>query len=105
MTARTYLGIPRDLIPWSPTIDADRCIGCGECLNTCPNNVFVMSPGANKMTVANPANCVVLCDKCAGFCPEEAVEFPNKDEFKKVLQLLLQQVREKTLTHSSAKAA
>jgi|GEM_PF-3253584 len=32
MTARTYLGIPRDLIPWSPTINADRCIGCGECL-------------------------------------------------------------------------
>jgi NAD-dependent dihydropyrimidine dehydrogenase PreA subunit len=105
MANRTYLGIPRELIPWAPKIDADRCIGCGECLGTCPNNVFVLNEAENKMTVANPTNCVVLCDKCAGFCPEEAIEFPNKDEFKKVLQQLLQQVREKTLSQSSAKEA
>lgn len=95
MKARAYLGIPRDLIPWSPKIDSDRCIGCGECLNTCPNNVFVLNETENKMTVANPTNCVVLCDKCAGFCSEEAIEFPNKDEFKKLLQRLLEELREK----------
>ena len=102
MATRTYMGIPRDLIPWSPTIDSDRCIGCGECLNTCPNNVFVLNEAENKMTVANPLNCVVLCDKCAGFCPEEAITFPDKDEFKKVLQKLLQQMREKAETMKAA---
>ena len=95
MKARAYLGIPRDLIPWSPKIDSDHCIGCGECLNTCPNNVFVLNETEKKITVANPTNCVVLCDKCAGFCPEEAIEFPNKDEFKKLLQRLLEELREK----------
>ncbi len=96
MSPRTYMGIPRDLIPWSPIIDPDRCIGCGECLNTCPNNVFVLNEAENKMEVANPQNCVVLCDKCAGFCPQEAITFPDKEQFKKVLKDLLEKVRSKT---------
>ena len=53
----------------------------------------------------NPANCVVLCDKCAGFCSEEAIGFPKKEELKELLQKLLEQVREKTLNQSSAKGA
>ncbi len=96
MKARTYLGIPRELIPWGPKIDPDRCAGCGECLSTCPNNVFVLDEAQNKMTVANPTNCVVMCDKCAGFCPEEAIEFPDKDEFKKVLQRLLGELQKRS---------
>jgi len=70
--------------------------------DTCPNNVFVLNEAENKMQVANPMNCVVLCDKCTGFCPEEAITFPDKDEFKKVLQKLLQQMREKAETMKAA---
>lgn len=101
MATRTYMGIPRELIPWAPKIDSEHCIGCGECLNTCLNNVFVLNEAENKMTVANPTNCVVLCDKCAGFCPEEAITFPNKDEFKKLLQRLLRELREKAGTEAA----
>lgn len=42
MLGRNYMGIPREAIPWCPHVDADTCVGCGECLETCPNDVFVM---------------------------------------------------------------
>jgi len=103
MTARTYLGIPRDLIPWRPTIDPERCIGCGDCRDFCASNVYVLNEAENKMEVAHPSNCVVLCDKCAGFCPQEAITFPDQTEFKKLLQKLLQQMRETTETATAQK--
>jgi NAD-dependent dihydropyrimidine dehydrogenase PreA subunit len=87
------MGIPRDKIPWSPQIDPDKCIGCGECLETCPNGVFVLNEETGKVEVADPANCVVLCDKCAGFCAQEAISFPDKEEIKKLLTKLLKEVR------------
>jgi NAD-dependent dihydropyrimidine dehydrogenase PreA subunit len=91
MPKQTYLGIPRELIPWAPEVDSGRCIGCGECLQLCANNVFVLNEVEKQMVVANPTNCVVLCDKCAGFCPEDAITFPNKAEFKKLLMELMHQ--------------
>lgn len=37
------------------------------------------------MEVANPLQCVVLCDKCARFCPVGAISFPGKAETKLAL--------------------
>lgn len=92
MAGRAYMGIPRERIPWFPRIDAGLCIGCGKCLETCPNGVFVLNEDENRMEVANPYNCVVLCDKCAGFCTEGAISFPDKDQFKQRLRELLQEL-------------
>lgn len=89
MPSRTYLGIPREKIPWAPQIDRDRCIGCGECLEICPNSVYVLNEDEGKVEVANPDNCVILCDKCAGFCDQEAISFPDKEEIKRLLEELL----------------
>ena len=94
MAARAYLGIPRDLIPWRPTINADQCVGCGKCLETCPNGVFVLNKDLKKAQVAVPDNCVVLCDKCAGFCLHNAITFPDKNEVKKHITRLLHDIRE-----------
>jgi len=92
MAGRTYLGIPREMIPWAPKIDADACIGCGDCLDMCANNVYVLDEQNQKMVVANPDNCVVLCDKCAGFCPNQAISFPDKEQMRQLLQRLRSQV-------------
>jgi NAD-dependent dihydropyrimidine dehydrogenase PreA subunit len=54
--------------------------------------VFVLNETTNKVEVANPDNCVVLCDKCAGFCPQEAILFPDKEATKRLVGKLLQDV-------------
>ena len=104
MTGRTYLGIPRDQISWSPTIDRDQCIGCGECLSVCPNGVFSMDVSDNKMFVSLPDNCVVLCDKCASFCEQNAISFPNKEVFKEEILRLVAELQKVSVPLHQKKA-
>lgn len=90
MTSQTFHGIPRDQILWNPTVDPEKCIGCGECLEVCANGVFEFSESTSQVNVKVPTNCVVLCDKCAKLCPVEAISFPDKDETQKLLVLMFQ---------------
>jgi len=78
MMKKTYMGIPREDLPWYPRIDEEKCIACGKCLEFCPNDVFEL--GAKVMVVKNPMNCVVGCTKCAPECPVDAISFPTKKE-------------------------
>jgi NAD-dependent dihydropyrimidine dehydrogenase PreA subunit len=89
---KMYIGIPREKIPWRPFVDAEKCIGCGDCLETCSNGVFVLNEETHTVEVAEANNCVVLCDKCAGFCNQDAITFPDKDEIKALIAKILQHV-------------
>lgn len=74
----TWRGIPREQIPWYPTIDADKCTGCQTCVDFCKNDVLAFDDSAGKSVVKNPYSCVVECSTCARLCPEGAIAFPEE---------------------------
>ena len=78
MAESTFMGVPRSMIPWAPTIDYDTCDFCMECDDFCPHRVFERREGDVKLVVANPNNCVVFCRACAKTCGPDAISFPDK---------------------------
>jgi pyruvate formate lyase activating enzyme len=52
----------------------DRCIGCGECINVCPESAIVLSPSG---VITDQSKCI-HCGTCAETCPAEARELIGK---------------------------
>ncbi|MCD6466090.1 ferredoxin family protein [Candidatus Bathyarchaeota archaeon] len=87
----TYMGLPRREIPWFPTIDYNKCVGCLQCVETDRNaghNVYAVEGNPPRPVVKNPYECVVGCQACAKICPQEAISFPSKEELKRILREL-----------------
>jgi len=52
------------------TIDLDKCVGCGECIDICPEEVYELQ---NEKSVAvNEEDCVG-CESCIEVCEEDAI--------------------------------
>jgi len=68
-------------------VDENVCIGCGECAENCPAEVY-KTPVENIAEVISPLNCVAGCQSCAKACPVEAISFPPKNELIQQLQEL-----------------
>ena len=67
-------GYPRGQIPWYPTVDPEKCVRCGMCMN-CGKNVYDWTPEGAR--VARPYSCVVGCTTCANLCLGDAISFPD----------------------------
>jgi NAD-dependent dihydropyrimidine dehydrogenase PreA subunit len=92
MSEGSFMGVPRDKIPWYPTIDYDRCDFCMECDPFCPHRVFERREGEERrLVVAHPNNCVVFCRACAKTCGPDAIAFPDKS----AIVALIKEIREK----------
>ena len=50
---------------WTVTIDADKCTGCGECVDVCPVEVFELQDG--KSAAVNEEECLG-CESCVEVC-------------------------------------
>lgn len=74
-------GVPRKKVPWFPSVNVDKCIGCELCYVTCGREVFEMvhSERGPKSSVPLPYNCMVGCTTCAMVCPTVAISFPARD--------------------------
>jgi 2-oxoglutarate ferredoxin oxidoreductase subunit delta len=58
-------------------VDADRCKGCGFCVEFCPPKVLVLSEefnakGYHPPRLIDPENCTG-CDLCGMYCPDFAI--------------------------------
>ena len=51
-------------------VDANRCTGCGNCVQTCPYGVFTLSGGR---AVVQNANACRLCGRCLRTCAPAAI--------------------------------
>jgi NAD-dependent dihydropyrimidine dehydrogenase PreA subunit len=86
----TYEGVPRNKIPWYPTIDYEKCINCGKCVEYCHLGVyeFEENQGKKRSIVKNPNNCVVFCTGCEEQCPAGAITHPSKAKTQKIIKKL-----------------
>ncbi len=75
-TNGTWKGIPRERIPWFPSVDLEKCVGCRTCFEFCSHGVYGWDDAASVPTVVEPYHCVVGCSNCAHQCEEEAISFP-----------------------------
>ena len=58
-------------------LDADRCKGCGFCVEFCPPKVLILSEefnakGYHPPRLIDPENCTG-CDLCGMYCPDFAI--------------------------------
>ncbi|RPI87444.1 MAG: ferredoxin family protein [Chloroflexi bacterium] len=88
---KDYLGIPRTLIPWFPTINEELCIDCGVCVDACKHDAYAFSEDTGRVKVANPYHCEVYCESCRFQCTEGAINFPERKSFKLIFKELRQQ--------------
>ena len=51
-------------------VDAEMCIGCGECVDICPEDVYELQD--EKSVVVNPEDCAG-CESCLEVCEQEAI--------------------------------
>ena len=51
-------------------VDAEKCIGCGECVDVCPVQAFELKDG--KAVLVNAEECLG-CECCIEFCEEWAI--------------------------------
>lgn len=56
---------------FTPVVDAAKCIGCEECVDVCPVEVFEMQDG--KSVVVNGDDCLG-CESCVEACSVDAIE-------------------------------
>jgi NAD-dependent dihydropyrimidine dehydrogenase PreA subunit len=88
MSEEVWHGIPRNKIPWYPTIDYEKCVSCGKCVDYCKLGTyeFEQKDGKNRPIVKNPNNCVVLCTGCDSICPSDAIEHQPKKQTREIIK-------------------
>ena len=57
-------------------VDAEKCIGCEECVNICPVDVYEMKDG--KSIPVNAEECIG-CESCVEVCEQDAITVTEGD--------------------------
>lgn len=62
---------------WIITINKDKCSGCGECVDSCPGDVFELRELCSYPVRVDECH---GCHTCEEVCEEEAVTVKEADE-------------------------
>lgn len=55
---------------YGPEVDSEKCIGCGECVEICPVNVYEIQD--EKSVPVNGDECLG-CESCIEVCEQGAI--------------------------------
>jgi len=55
---------------YKPEVNVEKCIGCEECVDVCPVDVYEMQDG--KSVPVNGEECLG-CESCIEVCEQEAI--------------------------------
>lgn len=58
---------------WLPTINPQKCTGCGTCIAACPTHALTRVN--DKAALTYPDQCI-YCADCETLCPESAISVP-----------------------------
>ena len=57
-------------------VDVEKCIGCGDCVDVCPSDVYEMQD--EKSVPVNAEECID-CESCVEACEQEAITVTEVD--------------------------
>ncbi|MCX7988102.1 MAG: 4Fe-4S dicluster domain-containing protein [Thermodesulfovibrio sp.] len=58
----------------------DKCIGCGNCVRTCPSRLIsIENTDGEKVVMFSSGRCI-YCGRCASVCPEKAIQITHEFE-------------------------
>lgn len=55
---------------YKPEVDEDKCVGCGECVDVCPVDVYELQ---NEKSVPVNAEECIGCESCVEVCEQDAI--------------------------------
>jgi NAD-dependent dihydropyrimidine dehydrogenase PreA subunit len=55
---------------YKPEVDVEKCIGCEECVEACPVDVYEIQEG--KSVPVNGEECIG-CESCVEVCEQDAI--------------------------------
>ena len=58
-------------------IDNEKCVGCEECVDVCPSDVFEMKDG--KSVPVNEEECIG-CESCLEVCEADAISLTEVED-------------------------
>lgn len=79
-----------------PTIDVEKCIGCGACVNVCPPNALNIEVNPKKSVkkiILFLGRCI-FCGRCQDVCPTKAIKLTREFELSTLTMDDLYQVVE-----------
>ncbi len=55
---------------YKPEVDEEKCVGCGECVDVCPVDVYELQD--DKAVPVNAEECIG-CESCVEVCEQDAI--------------------------------